>query len=177
MKLKHINILIIDDSKYDRELIKRTLSTHFPNSLFILVEGLKDYTEKISWLKPDIILCDYDLRDSDGLEILILSKKTWDVPIVFVTGSNNEEEVARAIFKGANGYVLKDNLDQLHLIVEKAITEMMEDKDRAKDKIEMFNQIKLDVQKIGNHTITMSSYSKSINSINLLEKRLLNVQK
>ncbi|WP_235298757.1 response regulator [Portibacter marinus] len=172
-----VNILVIDDSRFDRELIKSKLIKHFPNAVFTFGEGMEDYKDRVSWVKPDVILCDYDMKDCNGLEILLLSKKSWDVPFIFVTGAlNNEEEVAQAILRGANGYVLKDNLDDLHMVVEKAVEENKKIKDKERDIQEMFVLISLDIEKIRNLAFNRASYDEIVNTTIQLENKLANVQ-
>ncbi|GLR18099.1 response regulator [Portibacter lacus] len=171
-----INILIIDDTSSDRELIKAKLKKHFPNATFILGEGLADYKERVTWVKPDIILCDYEMRDCNGLDILIESRKSWNVPFIFVTGAlNNEEKVAQTILKGANGYVLKDNIQDLYRTVFNILEEGKAQIKADLDKSEYLNLIRLNVQKASRKLELNAPKEQILECLKIIENNIQNV--
>ncbi len=68
---------------------------------------------------PHIILSNYTLSDSEGLEALILSKDIApDAPFIFVTNHNGEDIAIRCMKAGAADYILKQNISQLPEILE-----------------------------------------------------------
>ena len=171
-----INILIIDDTMSDRELIKLNLQKHLPNAVFTLGEGIADYKERVSWVKPDIILCDYNMRDCNGLDVLIEARKSGNVPFIFVTGFlNNEEKVAQTILKGANGFVSKDNLKELYLVVSKTLEEDKKRASEESDKYEILNLINLKVQKAKHHVEVGSPKEQILECLSFIESNLKNV--
>lgn len=107
--------MILEDLPTDVELIKRQVKKVWPDVVFAIARNKKEFLEKLSWFVPDIILADYRLPDSNGLEALLYVKQYHaNVPFVFVTGTlNNEEKVADAVLHGASGYILKENLNAL----------------------------------------------------------------
>jgi CheY-like chemotaxis protein len=57
--------------------------------------------------RPDLIMLDLSLPVMDGRELLSLIKKderTCSIPIVVVTGSENEKDEAISFSNGADGY-------------------------------------------------------------------------
>ena len=52
----------------------------------------------------DLMLLDYQLGDSTGLELLPLA---GDIPAIFITGMGNEEVAVKAIQMGAYDYIAK----------------------------------------------------------------------
>ena len=60
--------------------------------------------------KPDIILCDIVMPDSDGYEVLrglTNDKAVSSIPFIFLTASVEKKEVEKAFGMGAHGYIQK----------------------------------------------------------------------
>ena len=138
-----INILMLEDSRHDQELIKRQVKKAMPNALFTVASDKDSFLEKIKWTKPQLILSDYHLPDYNGLDALLYAKEHMpDVPFIFLSGNlSDEEAVAGAILSGASAYVLKQNLNTIpekvleiykaHLIQQKE----QEDEKAGREKI------------------------------------------
>lgn len=57
---------------------------------------------------PDIVLCDIQLPDIDGFQILsIIRHRFPHIPFVFLTGLTSDENVSRGFELGADGYLKK----------------------------------------------------------------------
>ncbi|NQU87311.1 MAG: PAS domain S-box protein [Mariniphaga sp.] len=109
-----IKILLIEDLNTDAELIVRALNKEINN---IKYKHLINHTELLKHLpefSPDIILSDYSLPGTTGLEILAFCKEIKpDTPFIIVTGAIDEETAVDCIKAGASDYVLKNNLIRL----------------------------------------------------------------
>lgn len=107
--------LILEDYPTDLELIKRQVKRTWPDAIFATAQSKEEFLEKLQWFNPDIILADYNIPNSNGLEILLYAREHLPkTPFIFVTGAlDDEEKAAEAILRGASGYVLKDNLEKL----------------------------------------------------------------
>ncbi len=60
--------------------------------------------------RPDVILLDYQLPDTDGLEVcrkLKQARATNGIPIIMVTGRSGEAETVAALEVGADDYIVK----------------------------------------------------------------------
>lgn len=67
--------------------------------------------------KPDVVLLDLRMPDISGLEVLReLKTKSFDRPIVILTTSEEDRDVAESLRSGASGYLLKD-MDPDELVV------------------------------------------------------------
>lgn len=108
-------ILILEDMPTDVVLIKRQIKRVASDTLFAVAGTRAEFFEKLEWFEPDLIIADYRLPDTNGLEVLLYVKEHRpQTPFLFITGTlNDEEKVAEAILKGASGYLLKDNLSKL----------------------------------------------------------------
>jgi DNA-binding NarL/FixJ family response regulator len=68
-------------------------------------EGLR----LIADLKPDVVLCDLQLPDIPGTEVIARARAHFpDIRCLVVTTFDDEEYIYEAIKAGAKGYVLKD---------------------------------------------------------------------
>ncbi len=121
------HVLLIDDSRAIQEAISRVLLKRdcTITSVSSGVEGLA-YVEQHHC---DLILLDYALPDTDGVELLqTFVKKYPDTPVIMVTGSGSEKLAVRALKSGASDYLvktpdfiskiphlIKDNLDKYEM--------------------------------------------------------------
>ena len=118
--MESLKILIIEDDDDQRELILETLEDHFRRGTVV---GVGSRAEALAQdLKSfDLILSDYNLPDSTGMELLEAIKLRCNTPVIMVTGENVGHIAAEAIRKGATDYVVKfgDYLFTIPLVVEK----------------------------------------------------------
>ncbi|MEQ6122159.1 response regulator [Reichenbachiella sp. MALMAid0571] len=111
---KTIKVLILEDLPEDAELMKSELE----NEGFIVdsrvVSDAVAFESTLEHFKPEVILADYKLPKTSGLEALMIAqRKAPDVPFVFVTGTIGEEIAAETILNGASGLLLKKNISKL----------------------------------------------------------------
>ncbi len=109
---KSIDILLFEDNLGDASLLEEMLE-EFKN-LYSLknVETLEEGLNALNTTYFDIILLDLGLPDSDGIDTLIeVNKKTPNMPIIVLTGLNNEEIGILAVKMGAQDYLIKREID------------------------------------------------------------------
>jgi len=143
------NILLIDDSNNDLELTQYHLNKHFNNLLFMIAKSKADFMERLSWVKPDLVISDFELPDCNGLELLFLVREKYhNIPFIFISGTLKDHDlISKAILNGANGYVLKDNMNKLPEVV-KHIMEKEELKvEHQLDKQLRLSRLKLNINK------------------------------
>lgn len=114
--MKHLskkNILIIDDNADDRALIRAylqrgNLEESFPYEVQETAT-LEEALLKIDGQEPDCILIDYLLPDVDGIEALSVFRQKYQktMCVILLTGSGNEEVVAKAFRAGVMDYLQK----------------------------------------------------------------------
>ena len=87
------------------------------------------------------MLADYTLPGFDGLAALkIVLAERPDIPFIFVSGSLGEERAIEALKSGATDYVLKDRLQRLPTVVQRALTEASERRERRKAQVALEEQ-------------------------------------
>jgi two-component system KDP operon response regulator KdpE len=105
MNLKKETILIIDDEKEVRKLLRVTLTAH---SFFIEEsENGQNGITKAAFIKPDLILLDLSLPDIDGLKVLEKIREFSNTPIIILSVRESEADKVIALNSGADDYVTK----------------------------------------------------------------------
>ena len=105
---ERLSVLIIDDDKIIRKLLKEEL----------VLRGFKVYMAKNGQLgfklakskKPDVILLDWVMPGKDGLEVLCdlkYSKSTGNIPVFMMTVKSKISDIDRAFDIGADDYITK----------------------------------------------------------------------
>jgi PAS domain S-box-containing protein len=115
---KQIKVLMIEDNPGDIVLI-REMFKEVDISLFDLETAscLKEGLEKIKETLYDVILLDLGLPDSRGLETLIkVNVRKQEAPIIVLTGLADETVALDAIKKGAQDYLVKEQLTTSRLV-------------------------------------------------------------
>ena len=113
-------VMLIEDNLDHAELVMRTLSDHsVPNRIFHFRDGQAaldylfqrgEYSDPEQHPRPHVILLDLRLPRVDGLEVLQTLKETEElrkIPVVVLTTSEAEKDVARAYHHHVNSYLVK----------------------------------------------------------------------
>jgi two-component system chemotaxis response regulator CheY len=105
------NILIVDDSKTMRQVIKKALSlSGFKVGECLEAGNGREALEVLSTAWVDLILSDIHMPEMDGFGLLQALKEheTWqDLPVVMITTEANEQRLQEAMALGARGYIRK----------------------------------------------------------------------
>jgi two-component system invasion response regulator UvrY len=111
--MKLIQIMIVDNHKYVRMGVKTLLESHADFELIAEASsGVEAITRYISE-KPDLVLMDFFLPDSSGIEIMkTLHEINGRVPVIFLTTSNGSHLSEAAMVAGAARIVNKDEKGQ-----------------------------------------------------------------
>lgn len=117
------NILIVDDSKTSRKILRGILE----GAGHVIIgegangeEGFLKYKE----LKPDVVTLDITMPTMDGLEALqILKKHDENAKIVMITALGQKEKMLQAIKFGASEFITKPFEDE---DVVKAVNKILE---------------------------------------------------
>ena len=109
-------ILLIDDNEQDRELYRRFLGKQLGHERVDIEEaatGAEAATQFVR-IQPDCVLLDYNLPDTDGLDLLLKLKAlapSNSLCVVMITGGGNETLAVRALNMGALDYLVKQQFD------------------------------------------------------------------
>ncbi|MDA3813958.1 MAG: response regulator [Candidatus Cloacimonetes bacterium] len=113
-------IVIVEDNPSDAELMIRSLKQNqLSNNLIVLEDGEQalnfifcrgEYKDKDSTSFNMVIFLDLKLPKVSGLEVLKQVKsneKARKIPVIIVTSSKEDPDIAAAYDLGANSYVVK----------------------------------------------------------------------
>lgn len=131
---KYIKILLVEDNPGDAFLIGEQLE-EFANFTYEL-KNIETLNEALNILKEqafDVILLDLGLPDSDGINTFLrVYNKNPLVPIIILTGLNDETIGSYAVKKGAQDFLVKGQIEGR--LLQSTIQYSIERK-KAEDKI------------------------------------------
>lgn len=100
-------VLLVDDSAMVRETIRELLREDYEISV---AESGIAAIRAITLSKPDLVLLDYQMPVVDGhqtLQMLRQESDLADVPVIFLTGSDDPDSVRKLVALKPQGYLLK----------------------------------------------------------------------
>jgi len=120
MKGKPVDILLVEDNPDHAEITLKALKqNNILNEVYWVSDGQEaldfmyhrgKYADEKTSPRPGLILLDIRLPKVDGLEVLKQLKddpQFKSIPIIMLTTSDRDEEIAESYADGANSYVVK----------------------------------------------------------------------
>lgn len=115
-----IDILMAENNEADIKIALRAFSrAKLKNNIYVVTDGQEaldfvynkgKYQDKDKFPRPDLILLDIKMPKIDGFGVLERLKKDplyCMIPIVILTSSENEKDIARSYNNGASSYITK----------------------------------------------------------------------
>lgn len=100
-------ILIVDDAKFMRTLVKDAL-TSVGHEIVGEAENGNMAIEQYKALKPDLVTMDITMREKDGIEATKeIMKIDSNAKVIMVTALGQEDLLAKAIKMGVKDFVVK----------------------------------------------------------------------
>lgn len=109
MQTPTIHVLLVEDSPTDALLVREELA-HASGVRFVVVhvEQVSDALQQLKSARFDVVLSDLGLPDSDGIETFTrLHGAVTDVPIIILSGRDDEMMAINAVHAGAQDYLVK----------------------------------------------------------------------
>jgi len=113
-----IRVFLIEDNNDDAELVFRFLrggkNAHFSVER---AERLSSALERLAGEKFDVVLSDLELPDSRGLDTFVKVHAAFpDIPIIILTGLDDETGALEAVHQGAQEYLVKSQMNSRNLV-------------------------------------------------------------
>ena len=107
---KPIRLIIADDEMLIRTGLKIMLEASGNVEVLALAENGKAAFEACTIHRPDVVLMDIRMPESNGIEGTKLIKEAFpEVKVLIVTTFQDTEYIVEAVQNGASGYLLKDS--------------------------------------------------------------------
>lgn len=116
-----LRVLHVEDSELDHLMIQALVQQAGVTAHWARVETLEAF-ESVLVQGWDAVVCDYQLPDTSGLEVLRrLRARDQVLPFVLVSGEIGEEVAVAAMKEGASDYLLKGRLARLGGALQQAV--------------------------------------------------------
>ena len=132
-------VLIVDDERVHINLLNEILKERY--AIKVALNGRQAIERATGDPRPDLILLDVGMPDMDGFEVLTRLREdplTRDIPVIFLTALDSEEEEARGLEMGAVDYITKpfspvvvNARINTHLSLRRSIRETLEARQQA----------------------------------------------
>ncbi|MFZ1126691.1 sensor histidine kinase [Methanoregula sp.] len=141
-----MKILVLEDSPSDMEMLRELLEDQDKRAFDVIhVERLSAAIPYLSKGNIDIIISDLGLPDSQGLDTLkTLKEHSSEIPIVVLTGLDNERIGIEALKEGAQDYLVKGQMSSQSLSrsLRYAIERNAIETERKKMELQITQQLK-----------------------------------
>jgi PAS domain S-box-containing protein len=117
MEQKTVKILLIEDNPDDAELIKRRLIKSATAKFEVTAaRTLGDGLSQVGSATFDLIIADLGLPDSHGLDTVTkILCEVPDIPLVVLSGFDDEAIAIKAVQSGAQDYLVKGHLESTYI--------------------------------------------------------------
>ena len=162
MKEFEAHILVVDDDKGIRELVKEYLDQN--NFITSTAKDAEDAIEKTKFIKFDLIILDIMMPGKSGLEFFKENKNILDTPIILLTAKGEATDRIEGLETGADDYLPKP-FEPKELILR--IKNILNKTNIIKDKREIeFGNVKINLNKMlilkNNKQIKINNTEKKI---------------
>ncbi len=124
---KKIRILLVEDNLVDAAVTRQVLKHNHQTDLILAAnckEALALLQSKSRSDLPQLILLDLNLPDISGIELLRRIKKDkslYEIPVVILTMSNEDQDIQKSYDLGASSYLVKPISDEALMLVIKKL--------------------------------------------------------
>lgn len=126
--MSKVNVLVVDDAPFIRDLVRKCLRNAFPG---MTIDDAVNGRKAMAMLGKeafDLVLCDWEMPEMSGLELLTWCRQQPELKnlqFIMVTSRGDKENVIQAIQAGVSDFVGKPfTNEQLLTKVKKALTKI-----------------------------------------------------
>ena len=138
------HILVVDDDDGIRQLVKKFLNEN--RFLVTTASSAEDASEKIKFIKFDLIILDIMMPGKSGLEFINENKKNLETPIILLTAKGEARKRVEGLETGADDYLPKPFEPQELVLRIKNI--LKKTKKTEQKRVINFANIKIDLNKL-----------------------------
>lgn len=107
--MEKLKVLVVDDAAFIRDMVRKTIRSRFPGMAVEEAINGRKAQQLISKQPFDLILCDWEMPEMSGIELLnwLRQEHQATTPFVMVTSRGDKENVVEAIQAGVTDYIGK----------------------------------------------------------------------
>lgn len=145
MDVSKSTVFVVDDSPVTTKVISRMLKKNSDYYSVKIWDG-PECIKKAKEVKPDLILLDIQMPGMNGIEVCKVLRKdeqTYDIPVIFVTASTDNETLKEAFESGGTDYVRKpvNKIELLarikSVLIQKKLEKRLMEKEKLNGVLEM----------------------------------------
>jgi CheY-like chemotaxis protein len=107
-----LSLLLVEDDRGDALLVEDLITDAVADTEVVWAQSMAHAERALSSARPDCVLLDLNLPDASGMDALDrISKHDATIPIVVLTGLNDEFFGASAVAAGAQDYLVKGRVE------------------------------------------------------------------
>lgn len=134
-----INVLYVEDNLADIELFNYQFEPLQNKFNITVVDKLPELQASLQH-SVDVVVSDFNLGGFDGIDVLTEVKSIDPhIPVIIFSSSIGEERAVNLIRKGATDFILKQNIEKISLVIERAFKE--------KDNLQQNIQLQSDLER------------------------------
>ena len=108
--MKALNVLVVDDAAFIRDLVKKAIREMYPS---FNIQEAADGRKAQAILKKtaiDVVLCDWEMPEMSGLELITWMREDeryLKTPFMMITSRGERDHVVKAVTAGVSDYIGK----------------------------------------------------------------------
>jgi two-component system nitrate/nitrite response regulator NarL len=103
-----LSVMLVDDHTLFRKGLAELLESEGAVSVAAITGNPAEVDGLLREQTPDVLILDLNIGGTDGIQVMQhLRAEGFHLPVLILTVSEAEEDMARALRNGANGYLLK----------------------------------------------------------------------
>ncbi|MCF2135577.1 response regulator, partial [Mycetohabitans sp. B3] len=107
-----MSLLLVEDARADAMLVEELIADAAVDIQVVWARSMAHAERELSAARPDCVLLDLNLPDASGIDALDrIANRDATVPVVVLTGLNDEYFGATAVAAGAQDYLVKGRVD------------------------------------------------------------------
>jgi serine phosphatase RsbU (regulator of sigma subunit) len=107
-----LSLLLVEDDRGDALLVEELIADANADIRVVWVRSMADAERELAIVRPDCVLLDLKLPDANGISALDrIAKRADNVPVVVLTGFNDEHFGVQAVASGAQDYLVKGRVE------------------------------------------------------------------
>jgi CheY-like chemotaxis protein len=107
-----LSLLLVEDDRDDAVLVEDLIADAVADIEVVWAQSMAHAERALASARPDCVLLDLNLPDANGIDALDrIAKRDATVPIVVLTGLNDEYFGASAVAAGAQDYLVKGRVE------------------------------------------------------------------